>query len=328
VPLIYILAGPDDFSISQRLEEFKKDLDETMLAANFTQFPGEKVSPAELKAAVETVPFLAEKRLVVVTGLLGRFEAGGQKKAASRENDVRLFAGSLASGPESTLVILIDDKVAGSNPLLKALGQKARISQFPLLKGDELKVWIGERVQKSGGSIGPAAVNLLASLVGSNLWTMSGEVEKLVLYCAGRRIEEADVRTLVANARDVNIFALVDAILAPDAARAENLLEQMLAGGDTPSHLLNMLHRQLHLLVLARDMQSRKVPQAEMQSKLGLSAEFAFRKTLEQAKRYSVPRLKTALERLLETDIDIKTGKYGDELALNVLVAELGQSAL
>jgi len=324
--LIYILAGPDDFSISQSLDTLKKGMDETMLDANFTRFDGEKVSPAELKVAVETVPFLATKRLVLVTGLLVRLESGGAKKAASRENEARLFAESLANVPESTTVVLVDEKANANNPLLKALGQKAQVKHFSLLKGDELKGWIIQRVVRAGGAISPEAVSLLANLVGSNLWTMASEIEKLALYSQGRRIEEADVRKLVTNAREVNIFALVDAILAPDVTKAENLLQQMLAEGDTPSHLLYMLHRQLHLFILARDMQTHKRPEAEMRSKLGINADFAFRKTLEQAKRYPLARLKAALERLLETDLAIKTGKYGDELALNILVAELGRS--
>jgi len=323
--LIYILAGPDDFSVSQRLEELKKGLDETMRDANFTRFDGDRVSPAELKAAVETVPFLATRRLVLVTGLLGRFESGAKKTSASRENDAKLFAESLANVPESTTVALVDEKANTTNPLLKALGQKAKASHFPLLKGDELGGWIIQRVVQAGGTITPGAVSLLASLVGSNLWTMASEIEKLVLHAGGKRIEEVDVKALVASAREVNIFALVDAILAPDVTKAEGLLQQMLAEGDTPSHLLYMLHRQLHLLVLARDTQSRRLPETEARSQLGI-AEFAFRKTLAQAKRYPMSRLKTALERLLETDLAIKTGKYGDELALNILAAELGRS--
>lgn len=325
--MIYILAGPDDFSISQRLEELKRGLDETVLIANFTQFSGDKVSPAELKAAVETVPFLAAKRLVLVTGLLARFESAGSKKAvASRENDAKLFTESLDYVPESTLVVLVDSRLSNANPILKALGSKAKISRFPLLKSDELKDWISQRVVKAGSSITPAAVNLLASLVGSNLWTMAGETEKLALFAHGRRIEEADVRMLVASARDASVFALVDAVLEPDAAKAERLLQQMLLGGAAAAYLIYMLHRQLHLVIRAQDMQSRKRPEAEIRGQLGIGADFAFRKTLEQAKRYPMSRLKAALERLLETDIAIKTGKYGDELAMNILVAELGQS--
>lgn len=324
--MIYILAGPDDFSISQRLDTLKNGMDQTMLDANFTRFAGEKVSPAELKAAVETVPFLATQRMVLVTGLLGRLESGGAKKAASRENDAKLFAESLSNVPESTTVVLVDEKANSNHPIVKALEPKARVNNFPLLKSDELKSWIIQRTVPAGGSIAPAAVNLLVNLVGSNLWTMASEIEKLVLYAQGRRIEEADIRLLVTGAREVNIFALVDAILAPDVAKAENLLQQMLAEGDTPSHLLYMLHRQLHLLIVARDMQNRKQPEAEMRGQIGLSADFAFRKTLEQARRYPLARLKAALERLLETDLAIKTGKYGDELALNILVAELGRS--
>lgn len=328
--MIYILAGPDDFSISQRLEEIKQGMDETMLAANFNRFAGEKVSPAELKATVETVPFLAPKRLVLVTGLLGRFESAGPKKPppAARVKEAPLFAESLAHVPESTLLVLVDSRAGAGNPLFKALSGGAEVHQFPLLKGEPLKQWINRRVMQAGGSIVPAAVGLLAGLVGSNLWTMAGEIEKLVLFAGERRIEEADVRTLVASAQDASIFTLVDAILEPDVTRSEKLLQQMLGEGAAAAYLLYMLHRQLHLIILARDMQSRKMPEAEMRSTLSIGADFAFRKTLEQARRYPLVRLKAAFERLLETDVAIKTGKYGDELALNILVAELGTSGV
>ncbi|MFH0942410.1 MAG: DNA polymerase III subunit delta [Chloroflexota bacterium] len=327
--MIYILVGPDDFSISQRLEEIKQGMgDQTMLLANFNQFAGEKVSPAELKATVETVPFLASKRLVLVTGLLGRFEPAGSKKppAVVRGNEGQLFAESLAQVPESTLLVLADGRASVRNPLLKALAARAEVSHFPQLKGDQLKQWVNRRVAQAGGSIAPAAVGLLAGLVGSNLWTMAGEIEKLALFARGRRIEEADVRTLVASAQDTSVFTLVDAILEPDAARAEKLLQQMMRAGAAAAYLLYMLHRQLHLIIRAREMNSRGRPEAEIRSQLGINADFAFRKTLEQARRYPLARLKAAFERLLETDLAIKTGKYDGELALNILVAELGRS--
>jgi len=65
----------------------------------------------------------------------------------------------------------------------------------------------------------------------------------------------------------------------------------------------------------------------EIQSKLGVNSEYVVRKTLEQASRYSLPRLREVYHRLLETDLSIKTGKYDAELALNILVAELSRRA-
>jgi DNA polymerase-3 subunit delta len=86
-----------------------------------------------------------------------------------------------------------------------------------------------------------------------------------------------------------------------------------------------MLARQLRLIVRTKDIQTARMSPNELRNSLGLSSEFVARKTLEQAKRYSLPRLKQVYQRLLETDLAIKTGKYEPELALNILVAELCQ---
>lgn len=329
--MIYILVGPDDYSIGQRLEEIKKGIgDAEMLVANTTVFDGDKVSPAELKATVETVPFLASKRLVLVERLLRRFEGGGRaKKPAApggRGNGAHSFAESVAGLPESTVLVLVDGKVSGGNPLLKELAARAEVKYFPLIKGNQLKLWINKRVTREGGSIAPTAVILLAGLVGSNLWVMASEISKLVLFAQNRPVEEADVRTLVGYARETNVFALVDAILEPAPALAEKRLQQLLREGEAAVYLLHMLYRQLHMIIRAREMKYRGKPEAEIQRQLGLKADFAFRKTLEQARRYPLARVKVVFERLLETDQAIKTGKYDGELALNILVAELGQS--
>jgi DNA polymerase-3 subunit delta len=79
------------------------------------------------------------------------------------------------------------------------------------------------------------------------------------------------------------------------------------------------------MIVLARELSNQRKPKTEIQSKLGLTSDFALRKTLEQASRYSLPRLKEVYSHLLETDLSIKTGKYNAELALNILIAELCQ---
>ena len=79
------------------------------------------------------------------------------------------------------------------------------------------------------------------------------------------------------------------------------------------------------MIVRARELRSQRKTKIEIQNRLGLTSEFALRKTLEQAGRYSLPRLKEVYHHLLETDLSIKTGKYDAELALNILVAELCQ---
>jgi DNA polymerase-3 subunit delta len=327
--LLHILHGEDDFSLTQYLGEIKRSLgDPSMLATNTSIFDGPKLTPGELKGVVETAPFLAEKRLVIIQGLLERFEARGRPRRKKTNNgggegNAKAFAEAMSSIPQSTVIVLTDGtRIKNTNSLLKLLSSKGELRSFPLLKEPKLKQWIEKEVSAQGAAISPSAVELLARMVGANLWVMSGEITKLTLYTGGRRIEAEDIDKVVSSAQEANVFAMVDAILDFKAGIAERLLEQLLDKGASAAYLLTMLTRQVRLIVQSKEMRRQRKTDIEIQSKLGL-APFPLRKTLEQAQRYPLERLKQVYKKLLQTDLYIKRGRFEGGLALNLLVAEL-----
>lgn len=331
--MLHILAGPDDFSLAQSLEEIKRGMgDQAILATSTSVLDGQQVTLEQLKQVCETVPFLAEKRLVVIRGLLGRFEPRvrprRQKKTTAsteREAEYRAFASCITQAPESTVVVLIEDRIADANPLLGELSGKAKVRSFPLLKDVKLRQWVQGRVAEEGGSLSTRAAELLTRLVGSNLWVMASEINKLVLYTSGRRIEEGDVKAVVSYDQQGDIFTMIDAIFGFKAEAAEKSLEQLLLRGTAPAYILFMLSRQIQRIIRARELINQRKPRTEIQNRLGLTSGFAMRRTLEQAGGYSLPRLKAVYHQLLDTDLSIKTGRLDAELALNILVAELCQ---
>ena len=331
--MLYILHGEDDFSLHQALSEIKKSIgDQTALTTNTSVLDGQQVTVGQLPAVCEAMPFLAEKRLVLIHGLLERFEpkikSGRQKKStsvANRKDESKSLGEYLGRIPDSTILVLIDGKIKSQNPLFRELSPKARVMSFPLLRDARLRQWIQGRVAEKGGSISLQAVNLLARFVGGNLWIMANEIDKLVLFTSGRRIEEEDVKRVVSYAQEANVFAMVDAILEFKAGIAEQLLEQLLQQGAAPAYLLVMLSRQVRMIVRVKELRSQRKSEVEIQDKLALTSEFVLRKTSEQAGRYSLPRLREIYHKLLETDLSIKTGRLAPELALNILFAELCQ---
>ena len=328
--MLYILTGQDDFALNESLAEIKRGLgDPSLLATNTTTFDGRELTPEQLNIVAGALPFLTKWRLIIVGGLLERFEPkvsrGRQKKTATdRKNDWQSFAALIGGFPESTVLVLIDSQATNKNPLLKALLPRAKMKSFPLLRGTRLSQWLDRRISQEDGSISPQASDLLVRLVGSNLWILAGEVSKLVLFTLGRRIEEGDVKAVVSYAQQTSVFVLVDAILESNVGLAQQLLQQLLQAGLSPSYILFMLARQVRLLIRAKELIREGRSEVEIQDRLGLSSEFAWRKTAEQVSRYSFERLKELHHKLLEADLSIKTGKYEAELALNILVAELG----
>lgn len=330
--MLHVLIGGDDFSIRQALEEIKKGIgDPTALMTNTTVLDGRQVMVEQLRSVCETVPFLSEKRLVIVEGLFERFDSGNKtgRKKSSRQpeqpEEYRAIADGIKQLPEFTELVLIGGGIKAGNPLLRELSAMTRVKSFPRLKPSQLSQWIMQRVKAVGGSISPQAINLLIRFVGNDLWIMANEVDKLALFTGGRRIEEADVRAVVSYAQEANVFAMIDAVLEFRVGVAQELLQQLFKQGTAPAQLLVMLSRQVRIIFQIKEMRGRKKSRTDIQNKLGLTSDFVLNKAWEQADRYSPARLREVYHRLLETDLSIKTGRLEGELALNILIAELGQ---
>ena len=328
--MLYILSGEDDYSINEEIKVIKKGTgDESLLAINTTVLDGRKLSAEQLAVVAETVPFLAPKRLVIVSGLLERFQSrvlrGKKKETSVVALDPEPFGRRLNSLPSSTELVLIENQVTKSNPLLKQIASVAQLRYFPKLRGEALSRWIKNRVDKESGSISPRAVELLTRLVGGNLWIMASEIDKLILYTLGRQIGEADIRAVVGYVQQVNVFAMVDAILEFRSRLAQEFLQKLLKEGVSSSYLLFMLLRQVRLVLRARELKRLDRNSGQIQQALNLSSDFLLRKTIKQAAGYSFERLREIYQKLLETDLDIKTGRRNAELALNILAVELCQ---
>ena len=331
--MLYVLTGQDDYSIARSLEAIKKQIgDQAALETATTTLAGQKLTLDELRTVCETVPFLTEKRLVIVDGLLERFETRNRPRRQSRTHSAKSqpeghkpFGDYMGNIPDSTVLVLTDGLISKANPLLKDLPGKATVQDFPLLREPQLREWVQKQVAAEGGNISPRAANLLARLVGSNLWILSSEINKLNLFAPGRPIEEDDIETMVGYSQQTTVFIMIDAVLEFKAELAEQSLHRLLQTGAASGYLLTMLARQVQMIVWASELKKQKRTNMEIQGKLGLNSEYVLRKVLEQAARYSLPRLKEVYHKLLETDISIKTGKFDADFALVILVAELSR---
>ena len=327
--MFYILYGQDDFSLNQLVEKIKADLgDREMVATSTTSLEGQHLTLGELRNKCGAAPFLSSHRLVIVDGLLGRFEVkqsrprSGKGKSGNGLGEWEGLASYIEQMPETTVLMLVDGEMKGSNPLLKKLSPLAEVRTFPLLRGRDLKDWIRQRVREESGDITPQAVNLLAELIGGDLWAMNGEIQKLLLYSQERPISEDDVRQLVSHVQEANIFALVDAVAEGRTELAQRILHRLYDEGVAPTYILVMITRQFRLIAQAKDL-GPGLSRPQIQDRLGLKSGYSLDKTLSQAKLYDFEGVKRAYDKLLETDLAIKTGKYSDKLAIELLVTEL-----
>ncbi|MCZ6788708.1 MAG: DNA polymerase III subunit delta [Chloroflexi bacterium] len=334
--MIYLFYGDDEFSLHEHMRRIKGEIgSDELVDANTTTLDGATVTPQQLLEASAVIPFLAERRLIIVWGLFQRFSPQRERGRSGRKGRARGQAADewaelpdmLTQVPDTTVLVFADGPLRRDNPLLRQMVSHVEVRTFPLLKGQDLAAWIRQRMASAGATINEPATRLLAEYVGGDLWVMSGEVEKLALYSQGEEISEEAVRLLVGHSREASIFDIVDAVLGGKASAALLGLRQLLESGADSSYVIVMLARQLRLVLLTQEFLRRRVPRAELGVRLGLNAEFAVRRTEQQAKRHASEQIKAMYSRLLDTDLNIKQGVMADGLALEILVAELGGGA-
>ena len=332
----HVLYG-DTFLVPEALSRLKSEAGiAELLEANHHQLQGIQIDPAELIGVCGALPFMDSHRLVVVTVLLGTQErrSGERRRGGGRSQRSEGGQQAPSSGgweelkkaipemPETTLLVFIDGPLTDTNPLLRLLKPLSNVQVLKAPSGEGLARWIKDAAQEKGATITPTAIKSLSDLVGSDLWTLDRELEKLSLYATGRAIEEIDVGELVAQVREANIFAAVDAMIDGRPGLALRLLHQLRQDGREISSIIAMVERQLRLMALARDSMEQGLSQAEVAKRLGTTSDFVVRKTLDQARRHSWQSITARYRRLLEADLAIKRGIMEPDLALELLVAE------
>lgn len=330
--MIYLFYGGDEFSLHEELAALKGRLDsDGMLAGNTSQLEGRSLQPQELLAHCNTVPFLGGCRLVIVEGLLARFEsarAPGRRRGEGSRESVgawRNLPAALEGMPPSTVLVFVDGKIVPSNPLLRLLASLAEVREFQPLRQREVPGWLAQRARVMGVPISGGAMALLAELVGNDLRVLSQELTKLQLYAMDREVVEGDVRLLVTSAREASVLSMVDAVIEGRSGLAIRLLEQLQNEGAPPAYLLSMIVRQYRHLIMAKELTLAHLSPAEIGRRLNITSDFALRKVLEQANRYTLPQLERAYHCLLRADGAIKRGVYSGETALDILLSDLAQ---
>ena len=328
----HVIYG-DSFLVAERLRRVKIEAGAgDLMDSNRHVVSARQARPDEVLAMCNSLPFLDTMRLVEIEGVLATQQGSGGgrrsgRRAATASGAWTQLVDAVPTLPDTTLLIFVDGDVQQSNPLLRTLSEHCDVHREATPNAQALLQWIKQRAEDKGSGITPPAMQVLAELVGGDLWTIDRELEKLSLYATGRSISDNDVRAMVPYAQEANIFAAVDAIMDGRPGPALRSLMQLMEDGQEPLYIIAMIERQLRLIALARDLTDRGVSQPDLGRRMGTNSDFVVRKTLGQARRLTLDQIRGKYRRLLESDLAIKQGRLEPSLSLQLLVADLATGA-
>ncbi len=319
--MIRVFHGDDGFSISEAVRRARTSVGpEEVRDSNITSLEGNGFKPFDIIAAASTLPFLADRRLVLVYGLLQSMDGRGNSRGSEWDELPKM----LADLPGTSEILFVESTTLRANARgVKAAGPGAEVREFRSPRGAALEAWARDRFTRYDSSASRDAISRIVWLAGGDLRLLDSEINKLALYAGEREITQVDVDEMVGEAREASIFAAIDAVLERRPGVAMRLMYDLLDGGTSVGSIISMLARQVRLVLLAGTLRAGGVEQTEIGNRIGLRNRYALEKTLRQASRFGKAYLAQTHRRLLDADLDIKTGRLDERLALEILVGRL-----
>ncbi len=322
--MLIFVYGSDGVRVSEKVEEMRKRFLQKFDASgmNLAEFPttGSSELPfGDIVQAVQSAPFLSEKRMVIVRGLLMTL-----KKAQS---DVWIDA--LRRTPSSSIVVLADcedAKAIEKHAVFVGCKDMAETHHYAQekLEGDVLVRWVVERAKEHGATISRDVAAELAARVGDDVWRLRQEIAKLAAYAGKESITRVAIDMLVMRDSASNIFALVDALAGNDAKTALRMLADERAAGSADLYILAMIARQVRLLAQVKTLTDgyASVDKGTVAKKLSMHP-FVAQKTLAQAKCYTFVQIFRLHGLITQMDRDAKRGRVDSALAVDRIVTDM-----
>lgn len=318
--MIRLLYGENEFTIAEKVIAMRDQIyPEEMREFNIMRFEGAALTRPELLNAISVVPFMATARLVIVKDLLKKFD-----KVPGSDNlgDWDGIVDDLESISSTTQLLFVEQDLSNRNPMLKFLKEVGNVEYHPLLKTRELTQWTLDRAGSEGMSINFDAARYLAASVGPDLRMIDSELKKLHLYNNFGDINIESVRDMVAQVREQSVFRVVDFVIEGRSKEAIVVATRLLDSGSSPAMITRMIERQVRFLLIAKDLKSRDIPNAELGKRLSLFG-YPLTKTLDMEKNISMNRLIFMHDLLLNLEIKVRDGVLQEHLALDFLIAQL-----
>lgn len=327
---IYVLYGENTFDRDEAVQTLKERM--RALPAgdhNLTEL-GPEATVAALRLAADAVPFLAERRMVILRGLLSRFAGRGRRPTRARKSvdstsaadEFQALVDYLPEVPQSTSLVFVEDSAPPATFVEAIPRGRGAVREYPRVT--DVPDWLRKRAKLIDADLDEGAVRELAALGGTELRRLDSELRKLADFAAERTITRADVRELVIG-RDVAVWSLLDGLAERRADKALTALRALYGQGESPEALLGRdIAPHYRRLMVARELSvaSRQERARVDVSDLGLNPATVSRWS-DQAAHFEREELEAALAILLELDRHIKLGETEPEAALEVAIARL-----
>lgn len=304
---VYLLYGDEPYLKKQYEDKLIKAVvsDDTM---NYSFFDKESVSVKEIMSIGDTLPFFAEKRLIVV-------ENSGFFKSSNDE-----LAMYIKNMPDYLIIIFVEEQIDKRNKLYKSVSETGYVSEMNAQPVSVLTKWMKGLFNAENKEITGEAVTCILDRTGASMNLIKQEIEKLVTYVDNRPvIEKHDVEAVCSTQTVSRIFEMISAIGEKNQQKALNLYYDLLTLKEKPMSILFLIVRQFNGILQVSQGLSQGKNNSAMAKEIGIQP-FLVGKYASCARKFTPEILYSALKDCAQVEEDVKSGKLIDRIAVEMII--------
>jgi len=298
---VYLFFGEDSYSSNLKLRTWKDAFAQKHGGdMNIELLEGKTLNKIDFESAVNSTPFLADKRLVIINNFLDKGDKEEQKKIADfLEEEL----------PDFTVIVFIEAEMPDKrSSLFKKINKIGNLEEFELLIGPNLTRWIITKANEKDLLISPNIADYIGRIAGSDLWNLNNELDKLKSYSRTSKITQEAVDDLVHPNLTASIFKFTDYLAQKNRKGSLSTMNVLIESGEDIVKIIFMIVRHFRILLQVKDLKDRGISKSEIMDKLKLHP-FVISTMIEQCPNFTREKLKAVYNALLKIDTGIKTGK-------------------
>lgn len=307
---VYLLFGEEDFLKKSYKNQLRDAIagEDTM---NYNYFQGKGLDVKEIISLADTMPFFADRRLILLE------DTGFFKSAAGEE-----LVDYLPQMPDSTCMIFVESEVDKRNRLYKKVKDLGYAAELSRQDASQLARWAGRILAKDGKKITGRTMELFLASAGDDMENIHMELEKLICYVGDREVvTDEDVQAICTVHVTSRIFDMVGAIVAGNTRKAMDLYEDLLTLKEPPMRILYLIARQFNQILQVKELMGKGMERSAIASKLKLQP-FVVSRTMPQARAFTREQILSYVDLCVESEEAVKTGRLQDRLAVELLIAK------
>lgn len=335
---VYLFYGEEDYLIDNTVKYIKnKNIGKNLEYLNYTLLDSDDIVMDDIYNACETLPFMSEKKMVVVKDL-GIFaskkkdDKNDEDKNINKDDFGEMLSDYILTLEEYVILVFVEriNKIDSRKKLVKNIKKVGSVLEFKKLRGKELdncveKFFIERNKKISRANISYFIQNssYLEYNANKTLYDLENEIIKLCNYSGDKQeITKDDIDRVSSRFLQNNVFKLLDGIINKNATEALKVFNEMILSNQPIPVILHMIIRQLRLMMMMILMRQKGYNNSKIMSKLGIK-EYEFKKISLQCRHYTINEIEENLKKCLSVDKNIKNGSMGSRVAVEMLIIEL-----